>query len=62
MIGTPLGILQLVLHCKYWKRKVIIEEPNKVDLVVHKGISLENLDLEKGGLEKGNLEKNVTSS
>ncbi|CAK8570269.1 unnamed protein product [Lathyrus sativus] len=51
VIGTPLGILQLVLHCIYWKRKVIIEEPNKVDLV-HKGVSLENLD----------LEKNVTSS
>ncbi|KAI5394285.1 hypothetical protein KIW84_061105 [Lathyrus oleraceus] len=61
VIGTPLGILQLVLHCKYWKREVIIEEPNKVDLV-HKGISLENLDLEKSGLEKGDLEKNVTSS
>lgn len=60
MIGTPLGILQLVLHCKYWKRKVVIEEPNKVDLP--KLVSLENLDLEKGGLEKGNLEKNVTTS
>ena len=60
MIGTPLGILQLVLHCKYWKRKVVIEEPNKVDLP--KLVSIENLDLEKGGLEKGNLEKNVTTS
>lgn len=60
VIGTPLGILQLVLHCKYWKRKAVIEEPNKVDLP--KLVSLENLDLEKGGLEKGNLEKNVTTS
>jgi len=60
VIGTPLGILQLVLHCKYWKRKVVIEEPNKVDLP--KLVSIENLDLEKGGLEKGNLEKNVTTS
>ncbi|KAL2318327.1 hypothetical protein Fmac_032203 [Flemingia macrophylla] len=30
VVGTPLGILQLVLHCKYWKRRVT-EEPNKVD-------------------------------
>ena len=30
-IGVPLGILQLVLQCKYRKRKVT-EEPNKQDL------------------------------
>ncbi|WJX16608.1 hypothetical protein P8452_06614 [Trifolium repens] len=55
VIGTPLGILQLVLHCKYWKRKVVIEEPNKLDL--RKLGNLENLDMEKGGLEKGKLGK-----
>ncbi|KAK7320874.1 hypothetical protein VNO77_30768 [Canavalia gladiata] len=51
VIGTPLGILQLVLHCKYWKRKVI-EEPNKVEL--HKG------NIDKVDLEMGDMEKNVT--
>ncbi|KAJ1394591.1 SWEET sugar transporter [Sesbania bispinosa] len=61
VIGTPLSILQLVLHCKYWKRKAVIEEPNKMDL--QKG-NMEKVNLEKGGfemrdMEKGNLEKNV---
>ncbi|KAG4954569.1 hypothetical protein AAZX31_14G149700 [Glycine max] len=45
LIGTPLGILQLVLHCKYWKRRVM-EEPNKVEL--QKGNNTEKLDLEMG--------------
>ncbi|KAJ0100587.1 hypothetical protein Patl1_20314 [Pistacia atlantica] len=31
LVGSPLGILQLVLYCKYRKRG-IIEEPNKWDL------------------------------
>ncbi|TKY55996.1 Bidirectional sugar transporter SWEET3 [Spatholobus suberectus] len=44
VIATPLGILQLVLHCKYWKRRVT-EEPNKVDL--QKG-NTEKVDLEMG--------------
>ncbi|XP_027338949.1 bidirectional sugar transporter SWEET3 [Abrus precatorius] len=56
VIGTPLGILQLVLHCKYWKRRVM-EEPNKVEL--QKG-SVEKVDIEMGDVEKGNMEKNVT--
>lgn len=56
MIGTPLGILQLVLHYKYWKRKVV-EEPNKVDVL--KG-SLEKEGYEIGDMEKGNMEKNAT--
>ncbi|KAG5129254.1 hypothetical protein JHK84_035651 [Glycine max] len=45
VIGTPLGILQLVLHCKYWKRRVT-EEPTKVEL--QKGNNAEKLDLENG--------------
>lgn len=48
MVGVPLSILQLVLHCKYWKRKVV-EEPNKADL-------------EMGDTEKVNVEKNLTKS
>ncbi|KAI4337947.1 hypothetical protein L6164_016309 [Bauhinia variegata] len=54
VIGTPLSILQLVLHCKYWKR----EEPNKGDL--EKG-NLEKVSLEKVGLEMGNTEKDMTN-
>ncbi|KAK7385028.1 hypothetical protein VNO78_30735 [Psophocarpus tetragonolobus] len=39
VIGTPVGIIQLFLHCKYWKRKVR-EEPNKENT--------EKVDLEMG--------------
>ncbi|MED6221053.1 hypothetical protein PIB30_050732 [Stylosanthes scabra] len=42
VVGTPLGILQLVLHCKYWKRKNNMEQ--------QKGDTIEKLDLEKGTL------------
>ncbi|XP_057442851.1 bidirectional sugar transporter SWEET3-like [Lotus japonicus] len=60
LVGTPLSILQLVLHCKYWKRREM-KEPinNKVEL--HKE-NMEKLDLEKGGLfeTKDIEEKNVT--
>ncbi|XP_061360130.1 bidirectional sugar transporter SWEET3-like [Gastrolobium bilobum] len=52
VIGTPLGILQLFLHCKYYKRRVM-EEPNMVDK--QKG------NLEKVDLEMGDMEKNVTN-
>ncbi|XP_041015642.1 bidirectional sugar transporter SWEET3-like [Juglans microcarpa x Juglans regia] len=31
LVGSPLGILQLMLYCKYRKRG-IMEEPNKLDL------------------------------
>ncbi|XP_020206213.1 bidirectional sugar transporter SWEET3 [Cajanus cajan] len=44
VIGTPLGILQLVLHCKYRTRRET-EENNKVD--PHKG-NIEKVDLEMG--------------
>ncbi|KAF7816721.1 bidirectional sugar transporter SWEET3 [Senna tora] len=53
VIGVPLAILQLVLHCKYWKGRVM-EEPNKGDL--EKG-NLEMGDTEKGNLEKKNMPK-----
>ncbi|KAK7293541.1 hypothetical protein RJT34_16409 [Clitoria ternatea] len=53
VVGTPLSILQLVLHCKYWKRKVM-EEPNKVEF--------QKENVEKMDLEIGNMEKNVTLS
>ncbi|KAE9603988.1 hypothetical protein Lal_00002396 [Lupinus albus] len=46
VVGIPLSILQLALHCKYRKRSVV-EESNKEDM-------------EKGNLEMGNVEKNVT--
>ncbi|MED6186838.1 hypothetical protein PIB30_070583 [Stylosanthes scabra] len=42
VVGTPLGILQLVLHCKYWNRKNNMEQ--------QKGDTIEKLDLEKGTL------------
>ncbi|KAI4307143.1 hypothetical protein L6164_030360 [Bauhinia variegata] len=57
LVGTPLSILQLVLHCKYWKRRVV-EEPNKGDL--EKG-NLEKVSLEKMDLEMENTEKNGTN-
>ncbi|XP_058096096.1 bidirectional sugar transporter SWEET3b-like [Magnolia sinica] len=38
LLGTPLGVLQLAIYCKYRKTKGISKEPNK-------------LDLEKNGLE-----------
>ncbi|ESW33346.1 hypothetical protein PHAVU_001G061900 [Phaseolus vulgaris] len=41
VVGTPLGILQLVLYCKYWKRRPT-EEPNK------QNEHHEKLDLEIG--------------
>ncbi|KAL2584552.1 hypothetical protein AAZV13_14G135400 [Glycine max] len=44
VVGTPLGILQIVLYCKYWK-KIVTEEPNKVEL--QKG-NTEKVDLEIG--------------
>ncbi|XP_057721640.1 bidirectional sugar transporter SWEET3 [Arachis stenosperma] len=59
VVGTPLGILQLVLHCRYWKRKDNVEQ--------QKGDTIEKLDLEKGTpannyngdlVGKGNLENN----
>lgn len=60
MVGAPLSILQLVLHCKYWKRSVT-EEPNKVELQKR---DLEKVDMEKGlgngDVGMGNMEKNVT--
>ncbi|XP_057462327.1 bidirectional sugar transporter SWEET3-like [Actinidia eriantha] len=31
LVGTPLGIVQLVLYCKY-RKKVIMEEPPKMDI------------------------------
>ncbi|CAJ1972346.1 unnamed protein product [Sphenostylis stenocarpa] len=41
VVGTPLGILQLVLHCKYWKRRPA-EDSNK-----------QNGDAEKVDMEMG---------
>lgn len=32
MVGTPLGLFQIMLYCKYRKNKIIMEEPNKWDL------------------------------
>ncbi|KAM7504847.1 hypothetical protein LguiB_003751 [Lonicera macranthoides] len=33
LLGTPLGILQLVLYCKYNKRGIVVEEDNsKLDI------------------------------
>ncbi|XP_027339099.1 bidirectional sugar transporter SWEET3-like [Abrus precatorius] len=54
VIGVPLAILQLVLHCKYRKGSVV-EEASKGDLEMEKG------NLEKVDLEIGNVEKNVTN-
>jgi len=48
VIGTPLGILQLVLHCKYRKRRST-EEPNK-----------QKESTEKVDLEMGNGKERVT--
>ncbi|KAI9077538.1 hypothetical protein K1719_025410 [Acacia pycnantha] len=61
VVGLPLAILQLVLHCKYWKKKVM-EEPIKGD--VEKGnLEKEGLQVEMGGTEKKvDMEKNVTKS
>ncbi|XP_054789094.1 bidirectional sugar transporter SWEET3-like [Prosopis cineraria] len=60
VIGLPLGILQLVLHCKYWKGRVM-EEPMKED--VEKGsLEKEGLEVEMGDTEKKGSEKNVTKS
>ncbi|KAK4273910.1 hypothetical protein QN277_017213 [Acacia crassicarpa] len=60
VVGLPLAILQLVLHCKYWKRKVM-EEPIKGD--VEKGnLEKEGLQVEMGDTEKKDMEKNVTKS
>ncbi|KAJ4705880.1 Bidirectional sugar transporter SWEET [Melia azedarach] len=42
LVGSPLGILQLVLYCKYRKRGVI-EEPNKWDLEQNEGKSKQQL-------------------
>ncbi|KAJ1395742.1 SWEET sugar transporter [Sesbania bispinosa] len=53
VIGTPLSILQLVLHCKYRKGSVVVvEEANK---------EKEKGNLEKVDLEMGDVEKNVTN-
>ncbi|KAI9096792.1 hypothetical protein K1719_025971 [Acacia pycnantha] len=61
VVGVPLAILQLVLHCKYWKRKPSSEEeePNKINMekgdmavviaVVKEGSEM--VDLEKGEAE-----------
>ncbi|KAK7377357.1 hypothetical protein VNO80_02780 [Phaseolus coccineus] len=49
VIGTPLGILQLVLHCKYQKRRST-QEPNK-----------QKENTEKVDLEMGNGKELVTS-
>ncbi|TKY74125.1 Bidirectional sugar transporter SWEET3b [Spatholobus suberectus] len=51
-IGTPLGILQLVLYCKYRKGSAV-EEPNKGD--PEKG------NLEKVDMEMGKVETSVTN-
>ncbi|KAF7830673.1 bidirectional sugar transporter SWEET3 [Senna tora] len=57
VVGAPLGILQLVLHCKYRKRKAVV--------VVTEEPAVNKIDLEKGGVEimedveKGNSEKNI---
>ena len=53
MVGTPLAILPLILHCKYWKKRVT-EEPNQEDL--EKG-NMEKVNSEMGNLEKEVLEK-----
>lgn len=31
LVGSPLGILQLVLYCKYRKRGGVVEEPSNWD-------------------------------
>ncbi|KAG5019176.1 hypothetical protein JHK87_015031 [Glycine soja] len=51
-VGTPLGILQLVLYCKYRKGSVV-EDPSKGDL--------EKGNLEKVEMEIGKVEMNVTN-
>ncbi|BAT82208.1 bidirectional sugar transporter SWEET3-like [Vigna umbellata] len=51
VVGTPLGILQLVLHCKYGKRREK-EEPNKQN--VHE----EKVDMEMGHHKDGNVPSN----
>lgn len=52
VLGLPLSILQLVLHCIYPKRSVV-EEPSKEDQ--------EKGNLEKVDMEMGKAETNVTS-
>ncbi|XP_057451092.1 bidirectional sugar transporter SWEET3-like [Lotus japonicus] len=52
VVGVPLAILQIVLHCKYRKRSVA-EEPNKRDM--------EKGNLEKVDIEIGEVEKDVTN-
>ncbi|KAK7282614.1 hypothetical protein RIF29_11531 [Crotalaria pallida] len=56
VIGLPLGILQLVLHCKY-RKKSVVEGPNKGDM--EKG-NLEKVEMEKVNLEMEDVEKIVT--
>ncbi|OIW15252.1 hypothetical protein TanjilG_16502 [Lupinus angustifolius] len=56
VVGIPLGILQLVLHCKY-RKKSVLEEPNKGDM--EKG-NLEKVELEKVNMEMEDAEKNVS--
>ncbi|XP_028806816.1 bidirectional sugar transporter SWEET3-like isoform X2 [Neltuma alba] len=59
VVGVPLAILQLVLHCKYWKRKVT-EEPNGLNL--EKGdVAVEKEGSEMVDLEKGELEMKMTN-
>ncbi|CAL0327464.1 unnamed protein product [Lupinus luteus] len=55
VVGIPLGILQLVLHCKY-RNMSALKEPNKGDL--EKG-NLEKVELEKVNMEMEDMEKNV---
>ncbi|MED6109943.1 hypothetical protein PIB30_038367 [Stylosanthes scabra] len=59
VVGVPLAILQLVLHCKYRKRSVV-EVPKKEGVEENNG-SFEKVDLEKGGLEVNEVEINVTN-
>ncbi|WVZ18155.1 hypothetical protein V8G54_005477 [Vigna mungo] len=52
ILGTPLAILQLVLHCRY-RKKSVVEEPSKGDQ--------EKGNLEKVDMEMGKVETNVTN-
>ncbi|KAK4257739.1 hypothetical protein QN277_007291 [Acacia crassicarpa] len=67
VLGVPLAILQLVLHCKYWKRKPSSEEgdlPNKLNMV--KGdivvMAVVNEGSEMVGLEKGEAEMKMSNN
>ncbi|KAJ0989322.1 hypothetical protein J5N97_007678 [Dioscorea zingiberensis] len=48
ILGSPMGLLQIILYCMYKKHKDRPEEPNKMDLE-NTGVKLGSLELEVHG-------------